>query len=200
LDKVLAFYAGRGIHITSTGLFHVGPDEAKSRKAFEFARLAGVKAFTTDIDSGGAETAERLASEYGIRLAVHNHGRRHRHGPAWALEDLLARTSPAVGLCLDTAWAIDSGDDPVKLVRKFASRLYGVHVKDFVFDRAGKPSDVIVGQGNLNLDEFLKALVEVRFDGYFTLEYEGDVNDPVLATRKCVEAIRESLGRLESKG
>jgi sugar phosphate isomerase/epimerase len=68
-----------------------------------------------------------------------------------------------------------------------------VHVKDFVFDRAGKPSDVVVGQGNLDLHAFLKTLGEINFDGYFTLEYEGDVNDPVPSTRQCVQAVRAAL-------
>ena len=113
LAAVLDLYRKAGVHISAAGLFHVGPDEAKSRKVLDFVRLCGVKAFATDIDPGGLDTAVRLAREYGVRLAVHNHGRRHRHGPAWALEDLLASAPAEVGVCLDTAWMIDSGDDPV---------------------------------------------------------------------------------------
>ena len=196
LAGVLDLYRRAGVKITSTGLFHVGPDEARSRRVFDFVRLCGVKAFTTDIDPGGLEVAQGLAREYGVRLAVHNHGRRHRHGPSWALEDLLATASDSIGICLDTAWMIDSGDDPVAFFSRHASRVYGVHVKDFIFDRAGRPSDVIVGQGNLKLPEFLSALRKSDFGGYLTLEYEGDVNDPVPATRKCVGAIRQAWQRL----
>jgi sugar phosphate isomerase/epimerase len=200
LAGVLDLYRRAGVNITSTGLFHVGPDEAKGRRALDFVRLCGVKAFTTDIDPGGLEVAERLAREYGVLLAVHNHGRRHRHGPAWALEDLLAATSGSIGICLDTAWMIDSGDDPVAFAAKHASRIYGVHVKDFIFDRAGRPSDVVVGQGNLKLPEFLATLRKADYGGYFTLEYEGDVNDPVPATRQCVEAIRRAWDRVIGSG
>ena len=42
-------------------------------------------------------------------------------------------------------------------MEKFGKRMYGVHVKDFVFDRAGKWEDVVVGTGNLKLKEFMKA-------------------------------------------
>jgi sugar phosphate isomerase/epimerase len=196
LAGVLEVYRRAGVSITSTGLFIVGPEEAKSRKAFEFVRLCGVKAFTTDIAPGGLETTVGLAREYGVRLAVHNHGRRHRHGPGWALEDLLAAAPPEVGVCLDTAWMLDAGEDPVAFLDRHAARVYGVHVKDFVFDRAGRPSDVVVGEGNLKLAEFLAALRRADFGGYFTLEYEGDVNDPVPATLRCVQAIRRAWSGL----
>ena len=192
LAGVLAIYRKAGVNITSTGLFYVVPEEAKSRRVFDFVRLCGVGAFTAGVEKGCFEQAQKLAHEYGVRLAIHNHGRLHRHGPAWALEDVLASTSEGVGLCLDTAWMLDSGNDPVAFAAKNAARLYGVHIKDFVFDRAGKPSDVVVGQGNLKLREFLAALRKGDFQGFLTLEYEGDVNDPVPATKKCVEAVRRA--------
>jgi sugar phosphate isomerase/epimerase len=106
------------------------------------------------------------------------------------LRHVFKTTSPRIGLCLDTAWALDSGEDPVKMTREFGGRLYGLHVKDFVFDRAGKPEDVIVGTGNLDLSGLVEACREVDFNGYAVLEYEGDVENPVPAVRKCVEAVR----------
>jgi sugar phosphate isomerase/epimerase len=86
---------------------------------------------------------------------------------------------------------MDSGQDPVAMAEKFASRLYGVHVKDFVFDRAGRPEDVVVGTGNLDLAKLKSVLDKNSFDGYTVLEYEGDVNDPVPALKECVEALGE---------
>jgi inosose dehydratase len=192
LAGVLAIYRKAGVNITSTGLFYVVPEEAKSRRVFEFVRLCGVRAFTAGVEKGCFDLAEELAHEYGVQLAIHNHGRLHRHGPAWALEDVLASTGEGVGLCLDTAWMLDSGNDPVAFAAQHAARIYGVHIKDFVFDRAGKPSDVVVGQGNLKLREFLAALRKADFQGFLTLEYEGDVHDPVPATRQCVEAVRQA--------
>jgi len=69
-------------------------------------------------------------------------------------------------------------------------------VKDFVFDRAGKVEDVTVGEGNLDLPAMLELLGEIGFDGYFTLEYEGDVDNPVPAVAKCVQVIREVLAQV----
>ena len=120
LAGVLAIYRKAGVNITSTGLFYVVPEEAKSRRVFDFVRLCGVVAFTAGVEKGCFEQAQKLAHEYGVRLAIHNHGRLHRHGPAWALEDVLVSTSEGVGLCLDTAWMLDSGNDPVAFAAKHA--------------------------------------------------------------------------------
>ena len=77
----------------------------------------------------------------------------------------------------------------------FGERLYGVHIKDFVFDRAGKPEDVVVGTGNLDLPGLFKAMAEVSFNGSPILEYEGDIENPVPALRQCVEAVRKEADR-----
>ena len=67
---------------------------------------------------------------------------------------------------------LDSGCDPVDIAQKYSNRLYGVHVKDFIFDRAGKSEDTIVGQGNLRLGDLVKLLADQEYCGYLTLEYE----------------------------
>ncbi len=147
-------------------------------------------------DEGGIETAEKLSEEYGVRVALHNHGRQMRYGASWELEEVFANTTANIGLCLDTAWMIDARENPIDVARHFAERLYAVHLKDFVFEPTGKPKDVIVGEGNLDLPGFLRTLVDVGFDGVCTLEYEGDVNDPVPATKACVAAVRAAAEAL----
>ena len=134
----LAGYTGAGVKITAFGGHGIhADDEAGARAAFEFANLAGFPALRVDIMPGALELTERLCEEYGKTAAVHNHGRRHRLGSVAALEDLFAAASANVGLCLDTAWMLDSGENPLDVAEKFKDRLYGLHVKDFVFDRAG---------------------------------------------------------------
>ena len=120
-------------------------------------------------------------------------GNKIRDDEGWAIEDLLANASSNVGLCLDTAWALDSGDDPIELAKTFQERLYGVHIKDFIFDRAGKPGDVIVGSGNLDLPALATFLTEIDYQGYLTLEYEGDEYNPTPALKECVDAIRSTF-------
>ena len=76
--------------------------------------------------------------------------------------------------------------------RQFRERLYGLHLKDYVFDRAGRGEDVLTGTGNLDLPEMLRYLKQSNFDGVLTLEYEGDHQSPVPAVKTCVEIIRNT--------
>lgn len=192
--EIVKFYAERGVEISAYGGFGFTDDEERARKVFELGKAAGFDTITSFFDEGGIETAEQLCDEYGMKAAVHNHGRKMRHGSIWEIDELFAKTTANIGLCLDTAWMIDMLLDPIEVAERYAERLYGIHMKDFVFDRSGKPEDIIVGEGNLDLPGFLATLEKVGFDGYFTLEYEGDVDDPIPATRKCVEAVRKAAG------
>mgnify|MGYP001176793624 CR=1 FL=1 len=191
---VVEEYRKGGITLSSFGVQAIGDDEKAARPAFELAKAAGFPVISADVrGANGLAVAEKLCKEYVKKIAIHNHGRKHRLGPAWALEELFAKASMNVGLCLDTAWALDSGDDPLAVAQKFKDRLYGLHLKDFVFDRAGKHQDVVVGTGNLNLQGMADFLKSINFGGYLTLEYEGDVNNPTPALKKCCEAIRKAF-------
>jgi inosose dehydratase len=184
-----------GITIDSYGVVGVGGDEEKDRALFEFCQLAGLRAFSIGgLKDDAIDSVERLCDEYGINVAIHNHGSRHDFGSFDVLEELFGRTSSRVGLCMDTAWALDSGEDPVDGVERFGDRLYGVHLKDFVFDSDHKPKDVLIGTGGLDLPAYMDALKDVGFDGYMSLEYEGNPDDPMDEVMACMKAVKEAAG------
>ena len=191
--KAIKEYADAGIAIASFGVHCFDADVNKGRRIFEFARAAGIKVINATFSPDGLDVAEKLCEEFRIKVMLHNHGRHDLYGSVHAIEDLLTRSSKNVGLCLDTAWILDSGDDPVEVAKRFRQRLYGLHIKDFVFDRAGRPEDTIVGTGNLNLNSLVALLRETRYDGVLTLEFEGEVNNPVPATRQCVDAVKAAF-------
>jgi sugar phosphate isomerase/epimerase len=165
---------------------------------FQFAQKAGIDRIAVDFPvAEAAETyvlAESLADRYDMYLMVHNHGGRHWLGNAQMLGQVFRSTSERVGLVLDTAWAMHSHEEPLEMVERFGNRLYGIHLKDFVFDSAGAHQDVVVGTGNLDLAALDAKLDEVGFDGVVVLEYEGDVENPVPALKDCVASIREHMG------
>jgi len=195
-DGVIGLYADAGIDIVAIGVETMLSNETEERKRFEFMKKAGAEVMSIDFHPSSSpeswRTAERLAEEYDVRLGIHNHGGHHWLGSSQMLEHVFANTNDRIGLCLDTAWALDSREDPVAMAERFGTRLYGVHVKDFVFDRARQPEDVVVGQGNLDLPAFLGTLEKVGFNGAMVLEYEGDVENPVPALTSCVNAVREA--------
>lgn len=194
-DGVIEAYRSQDVQIIGIGVQGFNNDADKERKFFEFAKRAGIKTISANFNPGTTpdsfKTAEKLADEFDINLAIHNHGGRHWLGSTQMLKEVFSKTGPRIGLMLDTAWALDSHEDPVKMAQTFGDRLYGVHIKDFVFDRAGKPEDVVVGTGNLDLPGLFKVMKEANFSGSPILEYEGDVENPVPALRECVEAVRK---------
>ena len=199
---VIETYRKAGVRICSMGVESLNQDEAALQARFDFCKLSGATVMTVSYSPATSraelDTARRLAEQYDVRLAIHNHGGRDWMGNAVSLayqfEQAEAMGNDRLGLCLDTAWALDAGEDPVGMAERFATRLFGIHIKDFVFDRARKPEDVVVGTGNLGLPRFCEVVTAAGFDGACVLEYEGDVNDPVPALTQCVDAVRKADG------
>jgi hypothetical protein len=127
------------------------------------------------------------------RHCHHNHGRKDKtYGTVEQLEQALAQTSDRIGLCLDAAWLLDVSADPVETLRKFADRVYGVHLKDFTFDADGTRHEHVIGTGGLRLWVFLDLLVKSGFAGYVSIQYEADAQNPLNGIRPCVEEIKKA--------
>ena len=196
-DDVIGLYGDAGVRIVSIGCENFKGDEAAERKRFEFVKKAGAKFiaanFGPDSVPDAYRVAEKLSGEYGVKLAIHNHGGHHWLGNSQMLSHVFANTTDAIGLCLDTAWALAARENPVKMAERFGERLYGIHFKDFVFDRVGSPEDVVIGTGALDLPGLIEVVKKADFSGYAVLEYEGDVEDPVPALKDCVKAVRSAV-------
>ena len=195
--SIINKYRSNGIEVSGHGVNALDTNQTNNRTWFEFAKTVGLKSLVGSFPMGEEiETAlclEPLCEEFGIKIAIHNHGRKDNLGSPDALDRVFSRTSENIGLCLDTAWMLDSGYDPVEIARKYRDRLHGVHLKDFIFRRDGHPEDTIIGEGNLRLDALLQLLSDTGYDQFSTIEYEGDVEDPVPNCEKCVEAIKSAL-------
>jgi inosose dehydratase len=181
------------VQIVAIGVEGMTGDDAKDRPRFEWCKAAGVKnmsiTFQPSLMFDGLKKVEKLADEFDMKLGIHNHGGYDWLGNDTILKYIFSKTSERIGLHLDTAWALDAKQDPIVLLEKFADRLHGVHLKDFVFDRAREPEDVIIGTGNLDLPKFMGLLKQVDFDGPLVIEYEGDESNPVPALKECVEKL-----------
>lgn len=168
-------------------------DPEKAEAFFKALKGFGCSVFVIGNLPEDVSLASSLCKEYGLKVALHNHGRKHAYGSVDVLEKVFDQTDDEIGLCLDTAWMQDSGEDPVEVAKKFSNRLYGIHIKDFIFNRAGKPEDVPVGDGNLDLPLLFDTLDELGYNGPLILEYEGSPDNPVPEIKKCIENIKEAM-------
>jgi sugar phosphate isomerase/epimerase len=195
-EAALSHIKDAGLTIDGYGAVDFNEDEQQSRRILSFAKRAGLRTLTlvgTAPDVFASLT--KLCDEYDINVALHNHGKRIRWGTSETLNEAFAVASPRIGLCLDTAWCIDAGENPVEWLELFGNRLYGVHLKDFAYDNGGR-RDVIVGRGGLDLPAFMRRLEQLGFDGYMSVEYEGDVDDPLPSAIECVNEIKSVIEAL----
>lgn len=193
-------YSDAGVKILSIGVqtFTGKPEE---REWFECAAAAGAQHISAHFSIDTFQTAipavQKLCDEFGIKVGIHCHGGYHFCGPKSSLEYLTKLGAPQIGVLIDTAWAMQTGPrqgNPVQWAKDFGDRVTGVHYKDFVFDKDAMWHDVVVGEGNLDLPEFVKTLDDNGFDGVAIIEYEADVENPVPALTKCVQKMRELAG------
>ncbi|MBN1489405.1 MAG: sugar phosphate isomerase/epimerase [Phycisphaerae bacterium] len=190
---VRARLADAGMQQSAYGVVKLSNDAETLRQVFEHCRRMGVPVISADPDPAPDcfNLLERFVAEYDIRVAVHNHGARHRWSLAQQILDAIQDYDPRIGVCLDTSWAIDAGEDPAAAIRLLAPRLYGIHLKD-----STGTEDVAVGTGRLDLPGTLRALRDVGFDGSFSLEYENFPEVPQPYLEQCAEATRRELARL----
>jgi len=198
--EIVKIYREAGVSVVSIGVQSFTGQNSE-RDFFECAAIAGAKHischFQLDSYTRAIPMVRRWCREFDIRVGIHCHGGYHFGGQPSVLKHLIGLGEPEIGLCIDTAWAMQIGPgqgDPVQWAKDFAGQIYSVHYKDFVFDRDGQWHDTVVGQGTLDLKGFVEGLKAGGFDGMAVIEYEADPEDPVPALKACVEAMRSTVG------
>lgn len=196
-DSPEAIRAGRkafedaGITIMGGGTLTWKQDvEADIRKDFEYARHAGFPLMVCSPAPETLDTVEKLAREYDIKIAIHNHGTEDKWWPAPS--DVLKRLGgrdPRMGVCMDIGHAVRAGADVVKAVGQAGPRLLDLHIKDLA-DKTSRDSQVEVGKGVLDVAGVFRELVRTKFDGHVSLEYEINAKDPVVGMKESLAYMR----------
>lgn len=164
--------------------------EADIRKDFEYAKHAGFPLMVCSPAPETLDTVEKLAKEYDIKIAIHNHGTEDKWWPAPS--DVLKRLDgrdPRMGVCMDIGHAVRAGADVVKAVGEAGPRLLDLHIKDLA-DKTSRDSQVEVGKGVLDVAGVFKELVRTKFSGHVSLEYEINAKDPVAGMKESLAYMR----------
>lgn len=134
--------------------------------------LSGAPAVTPDEVKRKADAlnaAGEFAATLGLKLAYHNHWWEAKYH-ALELEGLYAGTDPAkVSFLMDIGHASRTDLDLPAFVQKHASRLTGLHFRDFV---DGK--QVPLGQGSFPLKQVAAALQQANWHGWVINEEERE--------------------------
>jgi sugar phosphate isomerase/epimerase len=177
--------------------FHT--DHAANQKVFEFARALGVKFLSADPTPDSFDSLDKLVEEHKIGIAIHPHGpsggKLHRWYSAEVIAAAVKNHHPLIGACLDTGHLIRADQlgkklDPAKQIRVMADRNHGIHLKDH--DNRTK-TDVVYGKGALNVVAVIQALRDVRFQGYISVEYEANPDDPSRDMTACLAVLKAAI-------
>ena len=204
-----------GLAITALAMYGMSanpPAEriAIYRKLGEFAAKMGVGVVST-ISGGNPEKSldenipiftetfkevARIYEDLGVRLAFENW-----HGMTWfefpmksrnigfhpeTLEKMFdAVPSPALGIEYDATHMVIQGIDHIWVLKKFASRIYHLHLKDVEIDKEILAHEGmfkrawfqwrIPGYGIIDWSEFISALAEIKYAGDAAIENEDEI-------------------------
>jgi sugar phosphate isomerase/epimerase len=186
-----------GMSISAHGVNGFGNNAAANRKTFEFAKALGIRNITADPSPDSFDSLNDLVQEFDIRIAIHNHGPRHRYNKAVDVLQAIEGRDERIGACADLGHYIRSGEKPTDVIRLLKGRLYGIHLKDFA-EMKDETKGVVLGRGHLNVPAVFAALQQVGFpaDGAMSLEYEENPQDPIAEIRECVTVAKKALDDL----
>jgi sugar phosphate isomerase/epimerase len=185
-----------GITIMGGGTISMPNDPAQIKKDFEYAKNAGFPMIYIDPDPAALDVIERMAKEYDIRVAIHNHGPEEKDYPAPADAYAAVKSRDTrLGLCIDIGHTLRTGTDPVKACRDFRDRLYDMHVKDLAV-KTDKGSQVAVGRGVIDFPALFRTLIDIGYTGQVGLEYEINAKNPMPGIIESMAYMRGVLAAL----
>lgn len=195
IKDVVAKVKDAGLELYGGGVIYMRK-ESDVRRAFEYAKAAGMKTIIGVPSYDLLPLVDELVQQYDIKVAIHNHGPTDKVYPipaaAYAkVKDLDKR----IGLCNDIGHTTRAGVDVSESARKYADRLHDVHIKD-VSSATRNGHTVEVGRGVIDIPKFLKTLIDINYSGIVSFEYEKDANDPMAGLAESVGYVKGVLAAI----
>lgn len=125
-----------------------------------------------------------LGEAYGVGFAYENH-------PEESVEEVRAAVAgyeDSMGVAFDTGWAGTQGFDAADAIRELDDLLSEVHLKDV--ESVGGHETCLLGDGVVDVRACLRALEDIGFDGWVTVEHEPFDRDPMPEVRRSVARLR----------
>lgn len=153
------------------------------------------------------DKAVALAAEYGVLAVIHPHVGTMIENK-YDVERVVAESE--IGFCLDTGHMMIGGTDPVWFAKTYPDRIKHAHLKDVRTEVAEKAInrelsyyDAVVGglytplgQGDVEIDTIVNAMLDVGYDGWFVLEQDKVVHENPEAGEGPIEDSAASVAYL----
>lgn len=183
-----------GLKAVNYGVVGIPNNEQGARKVFDFAKKLGLRAVTTE-SADAVALLEKLAVEYNIAVAFHNHpgDMSNPNYKVWSphyIAGLVEGRSKLLGACADTGHWTRSGIKPVEALRILKGRIISSHLKDLNEFGKRNAHDVPYGTGVSSLKEVLDEFQAQGFDGNISIEYEYNWDNSVPEVTQCIDFVK----------
>lgn len=175
-----------GIRLYGGGVIYMRSNEDVDR-AFEYAKKAGMDMIIGVPKHELLPYVEKKVIQYNIKVAIHNHGPNDNNYPsAESAYVKIKNMDPRMGLCIDIGHTKRINREPSQDIKDFFDRVLDVHIKDVdQANEGGKTCEI--GRGVIDIPQFLKEVIKLKYSGTLALEFEKDAVDPL-------PGMAESLG------
>jgi inosose dehydratase len=186
INSIVGKFKAAGITVYTVGVIYMKTEEEVDR-AFEYAKMAGVKMIVGAPEYSLLPYVEKKVKKYDIKLAIHNHGPDNPLYPnATDIWNHIRDLDPRMGICIDIGHTVRDGQDPSVDVERYISRIFDIHTKDV--DGATKDGKTVeTGRGIIDIPKFIATLRKVKYSGKCSLEFEKEMKDNL-------PGIAESIG------
>ena len=184
-----------GLDLYGCGVVYM-TSEAEVNQAFRYARAAGMRLIIGAPDPKVLGLVDRQVKEFGIGVAIHNHGPDSNLYPTPAdAYKLIQGLDRRIGLCIDIGHTLRAGVEPSAAAEQCADRLLDIHIKDVT--AASKAGEGIeIGRGVIDIPKFIRTLVRIKYAGTLSFEYEKDENDPLPGLSESVGYVKGVMAAL----
>jgi L-ribulose-5-phosphate 3-epimerase len=183
---------------------HLEQDVAKSKRMMDMAASMGVKVFTSHIgripddpsDPGYATAAGALEEigAHGDKIGVYFASETGPESGAVLASFLRGLKAKSIRANYDPANMVMRGFDPVQGVYDLGDLIVHTHAKDGIGPGPNR-GEVPLGEGEVDWPRYLRALKEIGYDGYLTIEREVG-EDPAADIVTAAKFLREQLAKL----
>jgi sugar phosphate isomerase/epimerase len=178
-----------GVRLLTYYLQDIPGDEAGCRRVFEFGRKLGIETFMSEPAIEALDMIERMADEYDIKVALHNHDAKaspHYWHPREILKAVEGR-SPRLGACADVGYWMRAGIDPVEGIRLLGDRLITLQMHD-LHELSPEGHDVPWGTGAGRSEAIFREIHRLRLQPVMIgLEYSYNFLESMPDVIRCAE-------------
>lgn len=196
--EVKEYAESKGVKIVASGVYTAETAE-QWESFFLMAHNMDMEYVTAEPALEMWDLVEKLSTQYGIKVAVHNHPQPSQY---WCPDNLLAAVgsrSKDLGSCADVGHWNREGLNHLDCLKKLGDRVISFHIKDIVGekDEKGWRHDCIWGTGVLDVPAILSIMKDQGFKGYLAIEYEYNWDNSVPDIKQSLENFNKMVEDLK---